>query len=75
MCVIQASPGKHKIRPALVGIFLSDHSFSSILQSAFAKMFQDVCHELLPNQYLMYLICIVYVHMSICLNKFMEILT
>lgn len=74
MYVMQASTGKHEIRPALVGTFLADHSSSSILKSTFAKIFQDVCHELLRNQYLMCFICIVYVHMSVCLNKLKEIL-
>lgn len=61
--------GKHKARPTLLGTCLADHYSSFILKSAFAKIFQGVCHELLPNQYLMYFICIVYVCMSICLNK------
>lgn len=65
-CVVQASTGKHKVRPTLVGTFLADHYSSFILKSTFAKIFQGVCHELLPNQFLMYFICTVYVHMSIC---------
>lgn len=72
MCVMQTSTGKYEIRPALMGTFLADHSSSSILQSTFAKIFQDACNELLPSQYLMCLICIVYV--SGCLNKLIEIL-
>lgn len=63
------STGKHKVRPTLVGTFVADYYFSFILKSTLAKIFQVVCHELLPSKYLMYFIHIVYVHVSICLNK------
>lgn len=75
MCVVQGSTGEHKVRPRLVGTFLADHYSNFILKRTFAKIFQGVCHELLSNKYLMYFMHILYVCMSICLNKLKYILS